>query len=109
MQQRCRVLRDRIERASDGTVHHYGDEVVLEDHEVEFLGDQVERIEHVDPNEGSFDEGSEETYTRSYLDGLSHEDLKDVFVEMGGDTDAVDMRKSEAVIDAVLRLQGEQQ
>lgn len=105
--QRCRVLRDRIERASDGTVHYYGDEVVLEDHEVEFLGDQVERIEYVDPNEESITEGDEETYTRTYLDGLSHEDLKDTFKSMGGDTDAVDMRESETVIDAILRLQGE--
>ena len=46
-------------------------------------------------------------YTREDLEGKEFDEVKEIFAELGGDTDDVDMRKRNEVEAAVLRLQAD--
>lgn len=53
------------------------------------------------------DEDEADEYTRDELDELDLDALREVFDDLGGDRDAVDMRKPNEIVAAILRLQTE--
>lgn len=102
---RVRITRGRWERKRYETVHHADEELIVTDAEYRFLGGQAELLEHIPPEDHV--PGTETAYTRSWLADQSHDRLKQIYAEAGGDPDAVDLRSSEAVIDGILSIQSE--
>lgn len=102
------AVRDRLAGVYD-VEYEDGDVVVPDDHPTvsdETSGDATPETESSDVDEGT-DEEASGTYSRDELEEMEHEARKDVYRDLGGDTDAIDMRKSGEVVAGILRLQAE--